>query len=173
MQPATHDRGNSSCCAGHDRPAANTRRAFFTTIGAAALLPALTAAAPAHDDVRIPIPQPAEPTPQAFMERAFAMRQAAIDRGDQAYGAVIVRDRVIIGQSWSRVIVDSDPTAHAEMAAIRDAAWWQRDRGLRGTVMYSSSRPCPMCEAAAYWAGIGEMVHGRAMASAGAPVLCR
>ena len=151
----------------------NSRRALLTAVGAAALLPGLAIAAHTHDDVRIPIPQPADPTPAAFIERAFAMRQAAVDKGDQAYGAVIVRDRVIIGQSWSRVILDSDPTAHAEMAAIRNAAWWQRDSGLRGTVMYSSSRPCPMCEAAAYWAGIGEMIHGRSMTSAGAPVLCR
>lgn len=119
-----------------------------------------------------PILQPANPGDDTFMDRAFEMRQSAIDYGDQAYGAVIVRDNVIIGQSWSRVILDRDPTAHAEMAAIRDAARRISSRELAGAVMYSSSRPCPMCEAAAFWAGIGQMVYGRETRRTGSPKLC-
>lgn len=119
-----------------------------------------------------PILQPASPSDSAFIERAFEMRQLALDLGDQAYGAVVVRDGRIIGQSWSRVILDQDPTGHAEIAAIRDAARRLKSRDLSGAVLYSSSRPCPMCEAAAYWAGIEKMVHGRSASDAGRPRLC-
>ena len=118
------------------------------------------------------IPQPKTADEMAFMQRAFDMRQRAVDYGDQAYGAVIVRDNIIVGQSWSRVILDQDPTAHAEMSAIRDAARRLNSRDLSGAVMYSSSRPCPMCEAGAYWAGIGQMLYGRKVNSAGSPKLC-
>lgn len=120
-----------------------------------------------------PIVQLQSATDMAFIERAFEMRQRAIELGDQAYGAVVVRDRMIIGQSWSLVVLDGDPTAHAEMAAIRNAARRTGNRNLDGAVMYSSSRPCPMCEAAAYWAGIERLIHGRAASDAGPPRLCR
>ncbi len=151
------------------------RRTFLTASGLGALTIGLNKPAlgqTAAETVE-PIAQPANRSDAAFMDRAFEMRQSAIDRGDQAYGAVIVRDGVIVGQSWSRVILDRDPTAHAEMAAIRDAARRLESRDLGGTVMYSSSRPCPMCEAAAFWAGVGQMVFGRDVTKAGAPALCR
>ena len=118
------------------------------------------------------ISQPTEPGAAAFMERAFEMRQAAVDSGDRPYGAVIVRGDKIVGQSGSRVILDHDPTAHAELATIRVTARRLQPRSLSGLVMYSSSRPCPMCEAAAYWAGIDRMIHGRDLADAGTPQLC-
>lgn len=91
------------------------------------------------------IGQPSSPSNKTFMQRAFEMRDMAIKKGDQAYGAIVVRNGLIIGQSWSRVILDKDPTAHAEIAAIRDAARRLNNRDLSGAVMYSSSRPCPMC----------------------------
>ncbi len=119
------------------------------------------------------IMQPSSPDDIAFMERAMEMRRLAVEKGDQAYGAIIVRDGVIVGQSWSRVVLDQDPTGHAEMAAIRDAARRLGDRDLAGAIMYSSSRPCPMCEAAAYWAGISGMRYGQRADNAGAPKLCR
>ena len=107
-----------------------------------------------------------------FIDRAFAMRQEALDGGDQGYGAVVVREGRIIGQSPSRVVEKRDPTAHAEMEAIRDAARRTAGRGLDGAVLYSSSPPCPMCEAAAYWAGIERLVHGSEARDAGRPRLC-
>ena len=119
------------------------------------------------------IRQPEKAEDRAFIQRAFDMRQRAVDAGDRPYGAVVVRDRVIIGQSGSRVILDEDPTAHAELAAIRDAARRTQSRALHGAVLYSSARPCPMCEAAAYWAGIDAMIHGQSMHNAGSPALCR
>ena len=124
-------------------------------------------------DTAVSIPQPSTPGVAAFVQRAFEMRQKAIDLGDQAYGAAIVNEDKIVGQSWSRVVQDSDPTAHAEVAAIRDATRRLNSRDLSGTIMYSSSKPCPMREAAAYWAGIDHLVYGRDATSAGAPSLCR
>ncbi len=120
-----------------------------------------------------PIDQPDPATPEAFVARAFEMRRRAAGEGDQPYGAVVVRDSVIIGQSPSRVVVNQDPSAHAEMEAIRDAARRLGSRDLSGAVLYSSSRPCPMCEGAASYAGIARMVHGRGLSDAGAPRLVR
>jgi len=119
------------------------------------------------------IAQPAEATAQAFMARAFAMKQAAREAGDQPYGAVVVRDGRIVAETPSRVVTAGDPSAHAEMEAIRAAARATGSRDLSGAVLYSSSRPCPMCEGAASFAGISEMVHGEDLASAGRPRLMR
>ncbi len=116
--------------------------------------------------------QPETTDAAAFIERAFEMRRLSVENGDQAYGAVIVRDNVIVGQSWSRVVLDQDPTGHAEISAIRDAARRLNSRSLKGAIMYSSSRPCPMCEAAAYWADIDGLVYGRNADNAGTPRLC-
>ena len=107
-----------------------------------------------------------------FAARAMAMRDLAQTSGDQPYGAVIVKDGRIVVEAASRVVLDADPTAHAEMEAIRRAARQLGSRDLSGSVMYSSSRPCPMCEAAAYWAGLERMYHGAAATDAGAPQLC-
>lgn len=109
---------------------------------------------------------------KSFIEQAFAMRRLAIEQGDQSYGALVVRDSVIVGQAPSRVLQRRDPTAHAEMEAIRDAAARLGSRDLAGCILYSSSRACPMCEAAAYWANIENMVYGDNAEIAGAPRLC-
>lgn len=148
------------------------RRVFLAAAGVGALfIPLARRRSHAEGDID-PIDQPDEPTQAAFIDRAFALRQQATDSGDQPYGAVVIRDGVIIGQSQSLVVIDNDPTAHAEMAAIRDAARRTGSRDLSGTALYSSSSPCPMCEAAAYWAGIGLMVYGRAIINGGQPKLC-
>ena len=107
----------------------------------------------------------------AFMQRAFEMRRISVERGDQAYGAVIVRDGAVVGEGISAVITTPDPTAHAEMQAIRDAARRLKTWDLSGCEMYGTSRACPMCEAGAYWAGIARMWYGEGIADAGAPRL--
>ena len=109
-----------------------------------------------------------EPLRQA-MRRAEALRDEAVRAGDQAYGAVVLRGELIVGAAPSRVVTATDPTAHAEMEAIRDAARRLGTRELSGCVLVSTSRPCRMCEAAAGWAGITRMVHGPALTDAGAP----
>jgi tRNA(Arg) A34 adenosine deaminase TadA len=106
---------------------------------------------------------------QAAMRRAEALRDEALRAGDQPYGAVVVRGALIVGAAPSRVVTSTDPTAHAEMEAIRDAARRLRSRDLSGCVLVSTSRACRMCEAAAAWAGISQMVYGEALSDAGAP----
>lgn len=119
------------------------------------------------------IAQPSGATPAAFMARAREMKALALDTGDQGYGAVVVKGRRIVGQAPSRVVVGGDPTAHAETEAIRDAARRLGTRSLAGCTLYSTSRPCPMCEAAAYWANLETMIYGSAMTDAGTPRLHR
>ena len=118
------------------------------------------------------IEQPQGSGDRALIGRAFEMQRRALDSGDQGYGALVARDGVIVGQAPSRVILNRDPTAHAEMEAIRDAARRLGSRSLDGCVLYSSSPACPMCEAAAYWAGIDRMVYGRDARDGGRPGLC-
>lgn len=151
-----------------------SRRALIgcgcSAIGATALvLPRSAGAADAGKIV-----QPAKPTPQEFIKRAFAMRDLAQSEGDRGYGAVIVNtsNLQIVGQSPSRVVTNGDPTGHAEMEAIRDAARRLGTSDLAGHDMYSSSKPCPMCEAAAYWANLNALYFGSSVTSGGAPKLC-
>jgi tRNA(Arg) A34 adenosine deaminase TadA len=108
---------------------------------------------------------------EALMERAFEMRRRAIARGDQPFGAVIVKDGRIVGEGVSAVVTDNDPTAHAEMQAIRDAARRLGTRDLTGCEMYGTSRACPMCEAGAHWARVARMYYGASIIDAGAPRL--
>jgi tRNA(Arg) A34 adenosine deaminase TadA len=119
----------------------------------------------------------AEPTPptraerQAFMARAFEMRQRAEAQGDQPYGAVVVKDARIVGEGSSAVVTKADPTAHAEIEAIRDACRRLGTPDLGGCEMYTTSRACPMCEAASSWARISRMYYGHSATDAGAPRL--
>ena len=108
-----------------------------------------------------------------FIAMAFEMKSRATAEGDQPYGAVVVKDGEIVAAAPSRVVTRSDPTAHAEMEALRDAAKQLSSRDLSGCLLYSSSRPCPMCEAAAYWAGIERFYHGQTIVDGGAPMLRR
>lgn len=103
------------------------------------------------------------------MRRAETLRDDALRVGDQPFGAVVLRGAVVVGAAPSRVVTAADPTAHAEMEAIRDAARRLRTRDLSGCVLVSTSRPCHMCEAAAAWAGISRMVYGESLTDAGAP----
>ena len=151
-----------------------TRRALLSLAGVVALvIPVIRSrrgyAASTRSDN---IDQPSGRSDQSFIGRAFEMRRQAIEIGDQGYGAVVVRDGVIVGQSPSHVIVHHDPTAHAEMEAIRDAATRLGSRDLSGCTLYSSSSACPMCEAAAYWGNIDRMVFGEAISDGGRPSLC-
>ena len=102
-----------------------------------------------------------------WYEAAVAMRQRAESWGDQPYGAVLVLDGQLVGEGPSRVVLNRDPDAHAEREAIRDA---QRRLGrarLEGSVLYSTSRPCPACQRAAAEAGIARMVFGQQLVDAG------
>lgn len=104
-----------------------------------------------------------------WYEAAASMKRLAESWGDQSYGAVLVLAGKVVGDGPSRVVQRSDPNAHAEREAIRDA---QRRLGrlqLPGSVLYSTSHPCRLCEAAAAAALVSRMVYGEALTDAGAP----
>ena len=74
------------------------------------------------------------------------------------FGAVLVRNGVVVGTGWNRVVELADPTAHAEVLAIRDACSRLGTHDLSGSVLYCSCEPCPMCLSAIYWARISRVV---------------
>lgn len=89
-----------------------------------------------------------------FMARAIELSHEAVDQGGGPFGAVIVKDGKIIGEGRNRVVPNHDPTAHAEVMAIRDAAGKSEQHWLEGCVLYTSCEPCPLCLSAMYWAHI-------------------
>ena len=103
------------------------------------------------------------------MTRALEMRLRAVQSGDQAYGAVVLKGGRIVSESPSRVVTSRDATAHAEREAIRAAQRALGSATLQGCVLVSTSRPCAACERAAAEARIGRMIHGETLADAGAP----
>lgn len=76
------------------------------------------------------------------------------------FGAVIVKDNEIIGKGCNMVVSHNDPTAHAEIVAIRQACINIGSYDLCGSVLYSTCEPCPMCFSAVYWANIKEVIFG-------------
>jgi len=74
------------------------------------------------------------------------------------FGAVVAREGEILGRGWNQVTTSQDPTAHAEIVALRAACRHLGDHRLPGCVLYTSCEPCPMCLAAAYWARIDRFV---------------
>ena len=84
------------------------------------------------------------------------------------FGAVVVRDGVIIAEGVNRVTATNDPTAHAEVVAIRAACEALGDFQLTGCVVYTSCEPCPMCLAALYWSRCDAIFYGCSAADAAA-----
>jgi tRNA(Arg) A34 adenosine deaminase TadA len=114
--------------------------------------------------------QPAAPHPdRKWYEAAGAMKRLAESWGDQSYGAVLVLGGRLAGEGPSRVVKNQDVSAHAEREAVRDAQRRLGRQDLSGAVLYSTSRPCPLCEAAAARAKVSRMYFGDAMNDAGAP----
>jgi tRNA(Arg) A34 adenosine deaminase TadA len=74
------------------------------------------------------------------------------------FGSVVVRDGAVIGEGWNQVTSTNDPTAHAEVVAIRRACQEIGSFSLTGATLYASCEPCPMCLAAAYWARVSRIV---------------
>ncbi|EJW10303.1 guanine deaminase [Rhodovulum sp. PH10] len=95
-----------------------------------------------------------------FMRRAIALSCEAVEAGGGPFGAVIVKDGRIVGEGVNRVVPDGDPTAHAEVVAIRDACKKLGSHVLEGAVVYTSCEPCPMCLSAAWWARVSAIVYG-------------
>ena len=117
-------------------------------------------------DIRARFPQEKH---EEFMRRAIAnARKAGVTfRTGGAFGAVIVnREGVVLADGLNHVVAQNDPTWHAEMHAIRQACALLKKTKLEGCILYTSSEPCPMCFAAAYWAGLDAIVSGATVADA-------
>ena len=93
-----------------------------------------------------------------FLARAIDLARVYSREGTCGpFGAVVVRNGEVIGEGWNRVTSTCDPSAHAEIVAIRAACAHLQSPFLDGCVLYSSCEPCPMCLAAAYWAHVPEL----------------
>lgn len=91
-----------------------------------------------------------------FMRKAIALSDESVSVGGGPFGAVIVKDGKIVGAAANRVTLNNDPTAHAEVMAIREACQNLGTFDLSGCTLYASCEPCPMCLSAIYWARIEE-----------------
>lgn len=91
-----------------------------------------------------------------------------METGGGPFGAVVVKDGEIIGEGMNRVVPNADPTAHAEIVAIRAACAALGTHDLSGAVIISSCEPCPMCLGAIWWSRIGLVVYGNDRADAAA-----
>ena len=94
-----------------------------------------------------------------FMRRAIELSLINQDHNGGPFGAVIVKDGAIVGEGGNRVTASHDPTAHAEIVAIRDACAKLNTFNLAGCSIYTSCEPCPMCLAAIYWARIEKIYY--------------
>lgn len=104
-----------------------------------------------------------------FMEKAIALATENVTSGRGGpFGAVIVRDGQVIATGVNLVAAANDPTAHAEVTAIRNAATALATFDLAGCEIYSSCEPCPMCLAAIYWSHCGAIFYGNTSADAAA-----
>ena len=97
---------------------------------------------------------------ERFMQMAIDLSIENVANGGGPFGAVIVRDGEVIATGTNRVTASCDPTAHAEVNAIRNACAKVGDFKLNGCTIYSSCEPCPMCLSAIYWAGIERIYYG-------------
>lgn len=95
-----------------------------------------------------------------FMQKAIDLSIANVANGGGPFGAVIVHNGEVIATGTNRVTANNDPTAHAEVSAIREACAKVGNFKLEGCVCYTSCEPCPMCLSALYWAGVSRIVYG-------------
>lgn len=110
---------------------------------------------------------------ETFLRRAVALAADNVAAGEGGpFGAVIVKDGQIIAEARNQVVAHHDPTAHAEIQAIRLACERTGHFHLTGCTLYASSEPCPMCLAAAYWARVDRIVFANTIAEAAAIGFC-
>jgi tRNA(Arg) A34 adenosine deaminase TadA len=99
-------------------------------------------------------------TPDDFMREAIRLSLLGMrKKGGGPFGAVVVQQGKIVGRGWNRVTATNDPTAHAEVTAIRNACQKLKTFRLEECELYSSCEPCPMCLAAIYWAGVARVYY--------------
>lgn len=106
---------------------------------------------------------------EAFMREAFRLAREHMEAGEGGpFGAVVVRGGRVVARGWNRVTSAFDPTAHAEVEAIRAAGRELRDYSLRGCELYASCEPCPMCLAACHWARLDRVYYAASRGDAAA-----
>ena len=101
-----------------------------------------------------------DPMDLNWMQYAMELAKNAESEGEVPVGAVIVQDREIIGEGWNRPISTNDPTAHAEIVALRAAGERIGNYRLPGSTIYVTLEPCPMCASAIIHARVGRLVFG-------------
>jgi len=94
-----------------------------------------------------------------FLQQAIELATQSVARGGGPFGAVVVKNETIIGRGQNQVTLINDPTAHAEVMAIRDACKNINNFSLDGCVLYASCEPCPMCMSSIYWARIKRIIY--------------
>ncbi len=105
---------------------------------------------------------------EKFITQAITLAEANVRTGGGPFGAVIVENGEIIASGVNMVTRDNDPTAHAEVTAIRNACRQRGDFSLAGCSIYISCEPCPMCLAAIYWAGLEHIYYAASRKDAAA-----
>ena len=101
-----------------------------------------------------------------FMQMAIDLSVENVKSGGGPFGAVIVRNGKVVATGTNRVTANNDPTAHAEVNAIRSACAKEQNFKLEGCVCYTSCEPCPMCLSALYWAGVARIFYGNTKSDA-------
>ena len=104
------------------------------------------------------------------MRRALALADRAAEEGEVPVGAIVVRDGTLLGEGWNQVISTQDPSGHAEIVALRDAAAVVGNYRLPGTTLYVTLEPCTMCAGAMVHARVEQLVFGAKEPRAG--VIC-
>lgn len=138
------------------------RRGFLAS--GAALLTAAYAGDAAAATADVPSGTPATEQDRQYMRMAIdLMRKAGVvDKTGGPFGCVIVRDGEILAAAGNSVLKDNDPSAHAEVNAIRAACKKVGAPNIKGATMYTSCEPCPMCYSTAYWARVGKIYYAAA-----------
>jgi guanine deaminase len=104
---------------------------------------------------------------QKFLERAIELSREGMRAGKGGpFGCVIVKDKKIIGEGYNQVATTNDPTAHAEIVAIRNACKTLSSFQLTGCDVYASCEPCPMCLGAIYWARPARVIYANTKSDA-------
>ncbi len=102
------------------------------------------------------------------MARAIALAEASVAAGGGPFGALVVKSGVVLGEASNQVVPSCDPTAHAEVGALRAAGQRLGTHEMSGCEVYSSCEPCPMCLAALYWARVERVWYAASRADAAA-----
>jgi tRNA(Arg) A34 adenosine deaminase TadA len=89
---------------------------------------------------------------EEYIQETIRIAEANMEHGGGPFGAIIVKDHEVIARAGNTVTSSNDPTAHAEINAIREASQYLENFDLSGCTLYSSCEPCPMCLGAIYWA---------------------